>query len=83
VRFAGLKETDSPGLEIEDVRLTVPEKPLRLLRDIVELPEESTMMDRMLGLAVMVKPGCGGELTTKVILTEWMSEPLVPVTVTA
>ena len=70
VRFTGLKETDSPGLEIDAVKLTVPANPLVLPRDIVVLPEEPTVRDRVSGLADMVKPGCGGEFTVRLLLAE-------------
>jgi hypothetical protein len=81
VMFTGLKEIDGPGLEIEAAKPTAPAKPLRLLRDIVELTEAPTMTERKTGLAVMAKAGSGGELTITVILTEWTSELPVPVTV--
>jgi len=81
VRFTGLKETDSPSLEIDAVKLTVPANPLVLPRDIVVLPAEPTARDSVSGLANMVKPSCGGEFTVRLLLAELTSEPLVPVIV--
>ena len=81
VRFTGLKETDSPVLEIDAVKLTVPANPLVLLRDILVLPAEPTLRDRVSGLADRVKPGCGGEFTVRAMVMKLTSEPLVPIIV--
>jgi hypothetical protein len=59
------------------VRLTTPAKPLRAVIVIVEVPAEPALTVTLVGVAVIVK-----SWTTKVTVTEWDREPLVPVTET-
>ncbi len=63
------------------VRDTVPLKPLRLVRVIVELPDEPAGNVRELGPADTLKSGAATTLTA--IDTEWTSPALEPDTVTA
>src|SRR6266852_1714503 len=56
----GFKLVDGPAGEIVDVRLTLPLNPLTLVTVIVEVAQEPWMMLMALGLAAMVKSGCGG-----------------------
>jgi hypothetical protein len=56
-------------------RLTWPEKTLRLLTVIVDVPVWPSAMVSVLGFAAMVK-----STTSTDIPTEWESVPLVPVT---
>lgn len=66
--------------EFSAVRVTVPEKPFREDRVIVEVPGESTRTVTAVGVAEIVKSG--GAVTLKSTETEWDREPLVPVTMT-
>jgi len=59
------------------VRLTTPAKPFRPVTVIVEVPAAFTFKLTLVGLAAIVK-----SWTTYVTVTEWDSEPLVPVTPT-
>jgi hypothetical protein len=62
------------------LRVTVPLKPLRLARAIVEDPEKPAGNVKDAGLDEMVKSG--GAPTVTVMLAEWVSEPLVPIRLT-
>ena len=62
------------------VRATVPLQPLRLVRVIVEVPDEPAGKVMELGIADTLKSGARTTLT--VIITEWMSPALEPDTVT-
>lgn len=66
--------------ELSVVRATVPEKPFRGDRVIVEVPGELTTTITAVGLAEIMKSGAG--VTLKSTETECDREPLVPVTVT-
>jgi len=59
------------------VRLTIPLKGPTLVKVIVEIPEEPATTDKDRGFAEIVK-----STTLMDRLTEWTSEPRVPVTVT-
>jgi hypothetical protein len=71
------------GDSVHDVlfvtRVTVAVKPLKPVTVIVELPFTPTLTGTLVGLATTEKSGA--ELTCKITLTEWDSEPLEPVTV--
>jgi hypothetical protein len=67
--------------ETDEERATVPVKPLTPVTVIVELPAEPTATITLVGLAVMVKSEA--TFTTKVTSTEWVRDPLEPVTPTA
>jgi hypothetical protein len=54
----------------------VPEKPLRALTVMVEVPEDPASIDRDVAV-LMLK-----STTVTVMMAEWVSVPLVPVTVT-
>ena len=56
----------------------VPAKPFRLVRVSVEVPDFPPLKLRLVGLAEMPK----SPLTVSVTVAEWLTPPLVPVTVT-
>ena len=60
---------------------TVPLKPFTFAIVIVNVVVPGVPTVLPLGLAVMVKSGFGAGFTTRVTVVEWLSEPLVPVTV--
>jgi hypothetical protein len=62
------------------LRVTVPLKPLRLARAIVEDPEKPAGKVKEVGLDEILKSGAAPTVT--VMLTEWVSEPLVPIRLT-
>ena len=63
--------------------MTVPLKPLRLVRVIADLPVVPAGILSLLGLAVIVKSGAGVDVTTvKATSTLCDMLPLAPVTVT-
>src|SRR5438876_456134 len=66
--------------EFSAIRATVPEKPFRGDRVIVDVPRELTTTVTAVGLAEIVKSG--GTVTLKPTETEWNREPLAPVTMT-
>ncbi len=78
--LVGLREADNPDGDTEAARLTVPTKLLRLTRLIVEVAEEPDWKLTLPGLLEILKSG--GTTTFTATLTEWESEPLVPITVT-
>ena len=78
--LVGLRDTAGPAGLIDAARFTVPENPLRLVKLIVVEPEEPAMTVRLDGLALRLKSDCGTGLTITVIVIEWLSVPLVPVT---
>lgn len=82
VTLVALKVVVGPDGDMEDVRVTVPAKPLILVRVIEDAADEPAWIVRLTGLAAMVKSGGGGELTVTVIVTEWTSVPLEPFTIT-
>lgn len=61
------------------VRVTIPVKPCRLVRFIVDLPSALTFTVTLVGLAVIVKPGL---VTVYVTNAKCSSVPLVPATPT-
>jgi hypothetical protein len=80
VTDVGLSDAVSPVAgETDAVSDVVPEKPLTAVTVTVEVPEELTRIERLVGLAATVKSWTT-VFTVTVTLCE--SEPLVPVTVT-
>jgi len=61
-----LSETAGPEGDIEAARLMVPVNPPKLLKVMVEEPEEPAVMARLLGLAVKAKSGCEDTMTETV-----------------
>jgi hypothetical protein len=87
---AGLKETVGSTRESDAVvsagateaaRFTVPTKLYRLLRVIIEVPDDPTGTVMLVGLADMVKSG-GGAVTTRLIVRVRTRLPLVALTLT-
>lgn len=75
--LTGLRLVDGPdGIMVEDSD-TVPENPPRLARVTVAVADEPMLTASDVGLAEMVKSSA---VTETEIVTEWDSEPLVPVT---
>ena len=66
--------------ELSDTRATLPVNPFTGEIATVEVPGEPTTTVTVAGLTVTVKSGC--PVTVNVTVAEWLSEPLVPVTVT-
>jgi len=69
----------APG-EIVEVSETVPVKLLRLSTVMVDVPVSPSTIVTLVGLVEIAKSN--GGVTMKVTLTEWVSSPLVPLTVT-
>ena len=61
-----LSEIAGPDGDIEAARLMVPVNPPKLLKVIVEKPEEPAVMAKLLGLAVKAKSGCEVTMTETV-----------------
>jgi hypothetical protein len=70
-----LSEPDSP-VGLERLNVTVELNPFRRLRLIVEVPCPPLLTDRLVGLADKLK-----SRKLKVVVAEWVSDPLVPVMV--
>ena len=66
VMLETLSETAGPEGDIEAARLMVPVNPPKLLKVIVEKPEEPAVMAKLLGLAVKAKSGCEVTMTETV-----------------
>lgn len=77
--LVGLSAAVMSGVGAEAVRLTVPLKPCRLVKVMVDMLEEPGRAIRNDGSAPMLKSGM---TTSTATVTERTSEPLVPVTVT-
>jgi hypothetical protein len=73
--LAGFKEAEGPLGETETTRLTVLANPARLVRLIVDVPDDPGVTARPLGLAKMKKSGCEGCETFTEIVTECESVP--------
>lgn len=71
---------DSVQAELSLVRTTLPVNPFNGEMEIVEVPGDPTVTVTEAGLTDIVKSGA--PVTVKVTVAEWVSEPLVPVTVT-
>jgi hypothetical protein len=57
VMLVALRVVVGPEGDMEDVRLIVPEKPLMLVRVMMDAADEPAWTERLLGLAAMVKSG--------------------------
>ena len=77
----GLSERPSPLGELVADRATVPAKPLRLVRVIVEVEDDPAFIVSEEGLAVMLKSAELTELTVTDTVVWWDREPLFPVIV--
>lgn len=77
----GVTKRGRPNGEENAETVTTPEKPLRLVTRIINVPVIPWGMDRNPGLAAIVKSGVG-LITWTDKRAEWDSDPLVPVTVT-
>jgi hypothetical protein len=75
----GLNVSVNPEIVLAD-RETVPEKPFWLVIVIVEVPGVCWVAVIDVGFAETLKSGGGN--TVKVRLVEWVSVPIMPVTVT-
>lgn len=53
----GLIESDGPAGDIDAARLTVPMKPLRLVRVMLKAPEEPEIIMILVGFVVIEKSG--------------------------
>ncbi len=60
-------------------RATLPVKPLRLVRVIVEFPDDPCTMLKVVGLEDMLK---SGPTTVPAVVAEWDGDPPIPVPVT-
>jgi hypothetical protein len=75
--LAGDKVQVSPAGETDEVRATVPVNPWSGATVMMEVPAALASAVTLVGLAVTVK-----SLTVTATVEEWLSDPLVPVTVT-
>lgn len=57
VTLVSLNEHESPGEDVDACKLTVPVKPLRLVRTILEEPDPPPLTVTVDGLDVMLKSG--------------------------
>jgi len=76
----GLREAVAPTMDIVDVKLTGPEKLLRLARKIEDELDDPDKTTSELGLAVMAKSGAAPTVIDTV--TECSKIPLAPLKVT-
>ncbi len=74
-----LSVAEGPLGETVAVRLTLPEKPLRLVRVIVEFPDDPCTMLKVVGLEAMLK---SGPTTVAATVAEWDGDPPIAVPVT-
>ncbi len=74
-----MTDTWGPLGETVEAKFTVPEKPLRLVSVIVDVPVEPCITVREVGLTERVK---SDPVTVTVTLAEWDGEPPIPVPVT-
>ncbi len=79
VTLVGLTDAVRPEGETVDESVTIPEKPFKLARLTVAVPEEPDWNVR-LEVPDMLKSGV--TTTPTVTVVEWDKDPLVPVTVT-
>jgi hypothetical protein len=75
--LVGVRVHVRPAGETEEVRETVPVNPWRGATVMAEVAAALAKAVTLVGLAVTVK-----SLTVTVTVAEWVSDPLVPVTVT-
>lgn len=78
--LVGLREVVRPDGDDETVRDMVPVKLFRLVRVTVDVAEAPVCTETVVGLAAMLKSLA--VLTVTEIVTEWVRDPLVPVTIT-
>ena len=64
--------------EMEMARLTVPAKPPILVSVIVLLVDDPLVTFILVGEDVIEKSGAGGEVIVRMLVTLWLSRPLVP-----
>lgn len=76
VTLAGLRENVRPRGVADDTRDTVPVKPPRLSSRTVSVLDEPSSIEEIVGPEILKST------TPTLTVTEWVSEPLVPVTVT-
>jgi hypothetical protein len=84
-RVTELEPSEAVALDvdIDEVRLMAPTKPERLVRVIVDVPEDPWTMASVTWLDEIAKSEAGGgEVTVKIKMTECERLPDVPVTVT-
>ncbi len=75
----GLTEAVGPPEGAVALRVTLPERPLRLVRVIVEVPEDPCTTLRLVGLEDMLK---SGPTTVTAVVAERDGDPPIPVPVT-
>ncbi len=75
----GLTEAVGPVGYTATPRVTLPAKPLRLVRVIVEFPDDPCTMLKVVGLEDMLK---SGTTIVTAVVAEWDGDPPVPVPVT-
>ena len=80
VTLVGLSDAVKPEGVTEEDKETLPEKPLRLARLMIAVPEEPDWIVRLVEPLEMLKSGVTTTLTVTVVVC--VSDPLVPVTVT-
>ena len=82
VTVVGLRLVIGPEGETVDDKLTVLENPLRVVRVMVEVPDDPWIIFNELGFAEIAKSGDDGCVTVTETLVECECDPPVPVTVT-
>jgi hypothetical protein len=75
----GVREQESPALEVEFVRFTVPEKPFNALTVMVEFAREPGLASTDVGVAVTLKSGIATKY--RVIVALCVRALLLPLTV--
>ncbi len=81
VKLVGVHDAVRPVEGVTDFdNVNEPVKPLRLVRVTVDAPDEPIGNVTVDGLAVILKSG--GATTLTLMVAVWVSEPLVPATVT-
>jgi hypothetical protein len=80
--LAVLNVAVGPLFDTEVARLTIPAKPLRLTRVIVDVADIPAGNVKLVGFADIEKSGGGGPMTPTPIVTKCASDPLVPFNVT-
>ena len=81
VTVTGSKVAVTPDGTPEIVRSTAELKPLSEVTVIVEVPKSPWTMVRESGEAEIEKSGTAAGVIVRLMLTSWLSAPLVPVTV--
>src|SRR2546426_423538 len=78
----GRHDVVSPAGDEAALSETVPAKPPVDCREMVDVADCPARNDTLAGFAVIEKSGVDADVTVTPIEVVWMSEPLVPVTVT-